>query len=134
MVEQMFEYEYATDRYEPIPTGLDEMTPGPQLGAVLAHIDVGAVSGYDRVVVLTAHQRMASHYQAQVYADMAAIVDAMDDVEDPFDPVDAAEMAAAEIRVALRLTRRAADDELDTALDPPAASPPGVGGLGHRPS
>ncbi len=121
MFECEYEYEceceYGTDGFETIPSGLDEMEPGPELAGVLASIDVTTVSGYDRIVVLKAHQRMASHYQAQLYADMAAIVEAVQDVEECVDPLWAPEMAAAEIRTALRWTRRAADDELLTALD-----------------
>ena len=45
--------------HEPVPAGLDQMTPGPTLGALLASIDVDRVSGHDRVVVLRAQQRMA---------------------------------------------------------------------------
>lgn len=98
-----------------IPCGLDAMEPGPALAAILSSIDVDEVSGCDRIVVLRAHQRMASHYQAHVYADMSSVVDAMADEGD--DEQWAAESAAAEIRGALRLTRRAADLELALALD-----------------
>jgi hypothetical protein len=98
-----------------IPQGLDEMPAGPVLAATLTTIDVSTLSGRDRVVVLRAHQRLASHYTAHVFADMAAISDFMHEVDD--DPVLAEEAAAAEIRVALRLTRRAADDELGRAHD-----------------
>ena len=79
--------------FVPIPAGLDEMAPGAELAAVLADTDVGAVSGYDRIVVLRAHQRLVSHYQAQVYADMAAMVDVFDE-EDDDDLMWAPEMAA----------------------------------------
>ncbi len=91
------------------------MEPGPALAAILASIDVDEISGYDRIVVLRAHQRMASHYQAHIYADMSSVVDAMADEGD--DEPWAAASAAAEIRVALRLTRRAADSEVALALD-----------------
>lgn len=97
-----------------IPPGLDEMEPGPYLGVFLSGIDVTELSGHDRIVVLRAHQRMASHYQAQTYADMASVVDSM---EDDNDPSWVMESAAAEIRAALRLTRRAADGELSFALE-----------------
>ncbi len=100
--------------YAPIPPGLDDMEPGPELAGWLASIDVSAVSGFDRIPVLRAHQRMASHYQAHMYRDMTAVTDFMTD--EAHDPVDAAEAAAAEIRVALRLTRRATDVELSFAL------------------
>ena len=91
------------------------MVPGPVLAAVLSSIDVSAVSGYDRVTVLRARQKMASHFQAQVYEAMAAVSDHMGDIDD--DPRSAGEAAAAEIGVALRLTRRAADVELTMAID-----------------
>jgi hypothetical protein len=107
----MFGKEFAA-----IPAGLDLMPTGPALGAILASIDVDALSGHDRVVVLRAHQRMASHFQAQVYAAMAAVADHMDRVEFAEDPALAWEAAATEIRAALRLTRRAAESELDLAV------------------
>jgi len=44
-----------------VPPGLDEIPPGPELAAVLSVIDVRRISGYDRVVVLRAHQRLVSH-------------------------------------------------------------------------
>ena len=98
-----------------IPDGLDEMVPGPYLAAILSSIDVSCLSGFDRVVVLRAHQRLVSHYSAQMYADMAAVSDSLSDTE-----VDAEfvhEASAAEIRTALRLTRRTADFELGFAID-----------------
>lgn len=112
-VEHMFDSDIGFDS---IPAGLDEMAPGPVLAAFLASIDVGELSGYDRIVVLRAHARMASHYQAQTYNDMASVVDYMEEIEGD-EPQWAAESAAAEIRVALTLTRRAADAELGFALD-----------------
>ena len=99
-----------------IPAHLDEMEPGPVLAAFLTATDVARLSGYDRIVVLRAHSRMASHYQAQIYADMASVVEYMEQVEGD-DPLWAAESAAAEIRVALTLTRRAADAEVGFALE-----------------
>ena len=100
-----------------IPVGLDVMSPGPVLAGFLASIDVSRVSGYDRVVVLRAHQRMSSHYAAQAYRDMASVVDAMAAPEEYGSSEFAAEYAAAEVRAALHLTRRAADVEVAFALD-----------------
>jgi hypothetical protein len=96
-----------------IPPGLDAMAPGPVLAGFLSAIDVDTVSGYDRVVVLRAHQRLASHYQAHTYTDMAAITQALANDGEASET----ELAAAEIRAALNLTRRAADIELSFALD-----------------
>ena len=100
---------------EGVPPGLDEMAPGPVLAAFLSSIDVNTVSGYDRVVVLRAHQRMASHYQAEVYTDMVAVTHVLDTDNARYEEV--ADEAAGEIRAALNLTRRAADSELSFALD-----------------
>ena len=112
-VERMFGNDIGCDG---IPASLDEMEPGPVLAAFLAATDVARLSGYDRIAVLRAHSRMASHYQAQIYADMASVVEYMEDIEGD-DPLWAAESAAAEIRVALTLTRRAADAEVGFALE-----------------
>ena len=98
-----------------IPAGLDDMEPGPVLAAFLSAIDVDELTGYDRIVVLRAHQRMASHYTAHVYADMASVADVLADENEK--PVWTLDAAAAEIRAALTLTRRAADAELAFALE-----------------
>ena len=108
-------YDAKSDHDEGIPAGLDEMEPGPILAAFLSSIDVTRVSGYDRIVVLRAHQRLVSHYTASLYADMAAVVDVLDD--DDTKRCDAAEAAAAEVRAALHLTRRCADTEVGIALE-----------------
>jgi hypothetical protein len=96
-----------------IPPGLDQMAPGPVLAGFLSAIDVNVVSGYDRVVVLRAHQRMASHYQAHTYNDMTAITNVLAQEGETGE----INLAAAEIRAALHLTRRSADIELSFALD-----------------
>ncbi|MDH5504394.1 MAG: 13E12 repeat family protein, partial [Acidimicrobiia bacterium] len=98
-----------------IPVGLDGLPAGPFLAALLSSIDVADVSGHDRVVVLRARQRMVSHYQAQVYADMVAVSDFLE--QDFVGDLElATDATAAEIRAALCLTRRAADHELDVAV------------------
>jgi hypothetical protein len=102
-------------RYLSIPPGLDEMEPGIELAALSGGIDVNRVSPYDRIVVLRVRQRLASHFKAQVYESMVSVVDAME--HDPDEENWATEAAAAEIRVALRLTRTAADTELRFALE-----------------
>jgi hypothetical protein len=98
-----------------IPSDLDERQPGLFLTAHLSKIESKDLSGYERVLVLRAYQRMVSYFQAQVYEEMASIWDEMGQID--ADPNVAAESTAAEIRAALRLTRRAADSELAFALD-----------------
>lgn len=64
---------------------------------------------------MAAYQKMASYFQAKVLGEMAAICDQM--AADGDNPEEATEAAAAEIRVALRLTRRVADSDLSLALE-----------------
>ena len=100
---------------EVIPPSLDGMEPGVFLAAVLDHTDVGRLAPHDRVTLLRAHQRMAAHHVARSYQAMAAITAAME--QDPDEGDWAEEAAAPEIGAALHLTRRAADTELELALD-----------------
>ena len=100
---------------ESLSTLLDSLDPGIELYELLATLDVSRVSDSDRVAVLRAHQRMASHHRASMYAAMEAVTDAYGDLE--ADPEFVTEAAAAEIRAALVLTRRAADAELELALE-----------------
>jgi hypothetical protein len=67
---------------ETLPAGLDALEPGPVLAAFLASINVGELSGRDRLVVLRALRRQTSHDQARLLAVMASVVDA---VVDEFD-------------------------------------------------
>jgi hypothetical protein len=91
------------------------MAPGPVLAAYLSSVDVSLLSGYDRVKVLRAHQRMVAHYQAKLYEDMASVRDAYRDMDN--DHEHAAMLAATEVRSALHLTRRSADVDMAFALD-----------------
>lgn len=100
-----------------VPVDLDLMAPGPRLGSILGSIDVDALGGYDRVVVLRAHQRMVAHHQAQSYQAMLSIRDAYQEVLEATDEESNARGAAAEVRCALHLTRRAADGEMVFAMD-----------------
>lgn len=110
IIEHMFD-----SKHQELPAGLDSLEPGPVLGVLLSSVDIDRLSGYERVVALKAFQRMASHYAAQSYQAMASISDLMHEIDDDFEL--AHRSAAAEIRAALTLTRRAADAELDLALD-----------------
>ena len=98
-----------------IPDRLDRMAPGPILAAYLSTVDVSLVSGYDRVKVLRAHQRMVAHYQAKLYEDMASVRDAYRDMDN--DHEYAAMLAACEVRTVLHLTCRSADVDMSFALD-----------------
>jgi hypothetical protein len=98
--------------------GLTALKPGVVLAAALSVIDVSLLSGGDRVHVLAACQRMASHFQARVYAAMTAVAQAVEDTLTADGETDVGLIegaSSAEIAAALRLTRRAADAELDMA-------------------
>jgi hypothetical protein len=104
----MFDHEW-----EPIPTNLDDLQPGPELGGVLACYDIDEVSPHDRITVLRAQQRQCSFDNAQLYRTMASIANIMDDDH----PQYGTDAAAAEIQCALHLTRRATETELGFALE-----------------
>jgi hypothetical protein len=86
------------------------------LAAFLATVDRACLSGGDRVKLVRARQRLISHLTASLYADIASISEAMVD-EFADDPEMAFESAAMELRAALRLTRRSAENELELATD-----------------
>jgi hypothetical protein len=57
----------------PLPEGLAEMPPGPELGLVLGGIDRCSLSGDDVVTLMQGIARQVSHYQAELYAVMAEV-------------------------------------------------------------
>lgn len=107
--------EHIWDR-TPIPRGvlpddLEVMAPGAELASALANIDRDALNGYEVVVVLEARARQIASMQAELYADMMAL--SYCPPGDQYAPARRTEtmdvFAADEIRLALNLTRRAAD-------------------------
>ncbi len=105
----------AFDQEQLVPHALDLMEPGLVLAAMLWSIDLGRCSGPERIRVLRARQRMASHYQAQVYDDIAGVSDHFEELDGDIELAHLGTVA--EVRAALRLTRRAADSEVAFALD-----------------
>ncbi len=96
-----------------LPDGLEGWEPGLVLAMVLDSVDVSRLSGEDLVRVLVARNRMVAHYQAATFEAMNAIADS-------YAGEDLAlvnEGATAEIRAALRMTRRSAESELALAHD-----------------
>jgi hypothetical protein len=111
MVERMFD----TVVRPGIPVSLDDVEPGTVLAAWLSSLEVHRVSGADRITVLRAFQRLVSHFTALAYEAMEAVVEEFEEADGEL--ATAVEAGAAEIRAALRLTRRAADGELAFALE-----------------
>jgi hypothetical protein len=96
-----------------VPEGLAEMTPGPELGALLAEIDIHAVTGADAVEILRARARQLSHEQARLLATMVEVglCDPDAGTGDVSRLTESPVYATDEIRAALAWTRRAADRE-----------------------
>ena len=93
------------------------MQPGPVLAAFLSTVETARLSTVDRLRVLKARQRMASHYEAQIMRDTAAVVDGyLDDDGLDADEPENVEWATAEIRAALHLTRASADRMVRRAI------------------
>ncbi|HEU0088694.1 MAG TPA: hypothetical protein VFQ77_13785 [Pseudonocardiaceae bacterium] len=93
-----------------LPAGLAQMAPGPELGALLGGLDIGALTGSDVVEVLRARARQLAHEQAQLLAVMVE-VGLCDPAAEPDEVrrlAQAPEWAADEIRAALAWTRTAA--------------------------
>jgi len=114
IIERMFDSMVLVEKPDGAIPDFDQMKPGPVLAGFLSSVNVNTLSGHDRIVVLRAHQRLANHYAEAVYQDMAAVSDSLNESEENWELAN--EQAAAEIRAALSLTRRAADHELDFAF------------------
>ncbi len=93
-----------------LPPDLAQMAPGPQLAAVLAGLDMHALTGSDLVEVLRARARQMSHEQAQLLVTMAEVglCDPAAGPEEVGRLAQPQEFAADEIRAALSWTRTAA--------------------------
>ena len=111
-----WEAESDTDRHL-IPDGLDDWLPGPYLAAVLSSVDVNRLSEYDRVVLLKARSRQIAHQQAELFADLDSVADAVSGMSPGFAPEEIFDGAVAEVRAALSWTRRAAEYQLGMAVD-----------------
>jgi hypothetical protein len=94
---------------EVIPPYLDDMTPGPFLGAILSGLDRSRLSGHDLITVLKAETRMVSYFQALAAESMVGAMD-RSHVERGAYP-ETYDQSTDEIRAALHLTRRSADIE-----------------------
>jgi signal transduction histidine kinase len=102
-----------------LPEGISELLPGAGLASVLAGIDRNELNGYELVTVIEARARLVAWAQAQLLADVAELC------HTPIDYISSsAERTAAalpesadELRPALHLTRRSAENTACLALD-----------------
>ena len=96
-----------------LPPDIASWTPDLRLAAVLSVVDVDALSEEDRVRYLQASDRLNNAGQARTFRAMTSISDAYRDLG--LDMAEAERGAALEIRSALRLTPRTAENELALA-------------------
>ena len=88
------------------------LSPGPEMAALMATISKEELSAADRVRLMQAHQKMVSYYQAELYSDMVSLWQRHQSDEDLGEHF---ALVVSELRAALHLTRRAAEAELETA-------------------
>jgi Domain of unknown function (DUF222) len=98
-------------------TGLERVVPGPELAAALAGVDLGALNGHGRVIVMCAWERLSSWASAGMYGAMAHVARSPECLPDsnPQLTQHYTEFASAEIGAALTLTPGCADRELSLA-------------------
>ncbi|MGQ0849005.1 MAG: DUF222 domain-containing protein, partial [Actinomycetota bacterium] len=90
---------------------LSDTNPGAALATLLEGINRSHLGESDRVVLLQARARLLSHIQAELYADMVSVGEAVAEAIGGHDP----EFEADEVRAALVLTRRAAEEQMALA-------------------
>ncbi|MPZ28401.1 MAG: hypothetical protein GEV12_18830 [Micromonosporaceae bacterium] len=56
-----------------LPDDLERVPPGPELAALLAPVDRDGLTARDRVRLAYARNRLASHVQAELLADLCAV-------------------------------------------------------------
>ncbi|HKZ18903.1 MAG TPA: hypothetical protein VJQ57_02205, partial [Acidimicrobiia bacterium] len=92
-----------------IPSAVHGLSPGVELGDLLSGIDSPSLSRYERVELITAYQKMVSHYQALFYREIARLY-AQELREDPEALTeDSAWAVRTELGAALRLSPRSAE-------------------------
>ena len=101
-----------------LPADLESIPPGLLLAVVLSSVDREQLSGYDRVSLLKARSRLISHLQAELYADIHAVSEAVGELVnlDCPDVQDVFYTTASEVQAALNLTRRAGETHVDLAF------------------
>jgi hypothetical protein len=101
-----------------LPSGLEEILPGPFLAAIVSSVDPARLNGHDAVRLMQAQARLGSHHEAGILAAVAEVAYSLPGnpdsaVERCFEAVEFAEV---EVAAGLRLTRRAARKLVDQAL------------------
>jgi hypothetical protein len=98
-----------------LPGGLGEMAPGPELGRMIATLDLEPLSSADRVAMLVACRKLISHYQARFYRELGTLLS--QEIAEAESDEEGYWMVATEIEAALHLSRASAQRELERALE-----------------
>ncbi|HEX6300494.1 MAG TPA: DUF222 domain-containing protein [Acidimicrobiia bacterium] len=101
-----------------LPSGLEEIAPGPFLAAVVSSVDAERLNGHDAIRLMQARARLGSHHDSGKYVAMAEVAcSPPGDADSPPERcLESVEYAAVEIAAGLTLTRRASESQLDLAL------------------
>jgi len=62
-----------SEHRQQLPDDLESVPPGPELSALLAPVDRAALSPRDRLRLAQARNRLASHVQSELLADLCAV-------------------------------------------------------------
>ena len=103
-------------RVHVLPSDLEDMAPGPFLASILSVVDPERLTGRDVVRYVQAQARLVAHYQAAYYTGISELAHSVeaDTTERSSLPN---EYASDELAAALTQTRRAAQTDVDTALE-----------------
>lgn len=104
------------DHVHVLPAVLEEMAPGPFLGSILSVVDPEKLVGRDVVRYVQAQARLVAHYQAAYYTGISELAHAVEADTTQRAPVPN-EYATDELAAALTQTRRAAQTDIELALD-----------------
>ncbi|HEY7703196.1 MAG TPA: DUF222 domain-containing protein, partial [Acidimicrobiia bacterium] len=112
-------WDWPNEPREVLPRGLEQIVPGAGLAAVLAGIDRTDLNGYELVTLIEARARVVAWGQAQLLADIAELCHTpMGYVSSDAERTSTVhEESADELRPALHLTRRSAENMARLALD-----------------
>ncbi len=99
-----------------LPADLETIPPGPFLGSILSVVDPGSLVGRDVVRYVQAQARLVSHHQASYYIGITELARATHATTTERDTVPN-EFASDELAAAVAKTRRAAEADVDLALD-----------------
>jgi hypothetical protein len=109
---------------ERLPVGLESLVPGPELVAALAGVDRDRLDGHDRATLLELRSRLRSWIDAEFYADIQSVSEAVGELYGPSEVEEVFETTSSEVRAALTLTRRAAEVHVDLAFQLGERLPP----------